>query len=131
MDVPHDQAGTFEPQIVKKRQCRLTGVDDVVLSLYTKVPTTGEIGAHATGKSRSVAWRWFRNIGGLMPVVLRLIPAGSCSPVHSAARSCAVKVTGGSHPRIRRPAGHARWCAVLTCIAGQSIKFIEIGRTHC
>src|ERR1700742_2202661 len=32
--VPGDRGGTFEPQIVKKRQRRLTGVDEIVLSLY-------------------------------------------------------------------------------------------------
>src|ERR1700751_5099792 len=33
IEVPRDRAGTFEPQIVKKRQRRLTGVDEIVLSL--------------------------------------------------------------------------------------------------
>src|SRR5947209_5255383 len=46
IEVPRDRAGTFEPQIVKKRQRRLSGVDDVVLSLYAKGLTTGEISAH-------------------------------------------------------------------------------------
>ena len=44
--VPRDRAGTFEPQIVRKRQRRMKGVDDVVLSLYAKGLTTGEISAH-------------------------------------------------------------------------------------
>jgi hypothetical protein len=44
--VPRDRAGTFEPQIVKKRQRRLSGVDEVVLSLYAKRLTTGEMSAH-------------------------------------------------------------------------------------
>jgi transposase-like protein len=44
--VPRDRAGTFEPQIVRKRQRRLSGVDEVVLSLYAKGLTTGEICAH-------------------------------------------------------------------------------------
>src|SRR5918999_4434541 len=44
--VPRDREGTFEPQIVKKRQRRLTDVDEVVLSLYAKGLTTGEISAH-------------------------------------------------------------------------------------
>ena len=43
IDVPRDRAGTFEPQIVKKRQRRLSGVDEIVLSLYAKGLTTGEI----------------------------------------------------------------------------------------
>jgi transposase-like protein len=46
VDVPRDRAGTFEPKIVKKRQRRLSGVDEVVLSLYSKGLTTGEISAH-------------------------------------------------------------------------------------
>jgi transposase-like protein len=46
LDVPRDRASTFEPQIVKKRQRRLSGVDEVVLSLYAKGLTTGEISAH-------------------------------------------------------------------------------------
>ena len=46
IDVPRDREGTFEPQIVKKRQRRLSGVDEVVLSLYAKGLTTGEISAH-------------------------------------------------------------------------------------
>jgi len=46
IDVPRDRAGTFEPQIVRKRQRRLTGVDEMVLSLYAKGLTTGEISAH-------------------------------------------------------------------------------------
>jgi putative transposase len=46
IDVPRDRAGTFEPQIVKKRQRRLGEVDGIVLSLYAKGLTTGEISAH-------------------------------------------------------------------------------------
>jgi transposase-like protein len=37
-----DRAGTFEPQIVRKRQRRLSGVDEMVLSLYAKGLTTGK-----------------------------------------------------------------------------------------
>ena len=44
--MPRDRDGSFEPQIVKKRQRGLTGVDEIVLSLYAKGLTTGEISAH-------------------------------------------------------------------------------------
>nr|AHX39407.1 hypothetical protein wt6.30c [Streptomyces sp. WT6] len=44
--VPRDREGSFEPQIVKKRQRRLTGVDEMVLSLSAKGLTHGEISAH-------------------------------------------------------------------------------------
>ena len=43
IDVPRDRDGTFEPQLVAKRQRRLTGVDDLVISLSAKGLTTGEI----------------------------------------------------------------------------------------
>lgn len=44
--VPRDRAGSFEPQLVKKRQRRLGGVDEMVLSLSAKGLTHGEISAH-------------------------------------------------------------------------------------
>jgi hypothetical protein len=43
IEVPRDREGPFEPQIVRKRQRRLSGVDEMVLSLYAKGMTTGEI----------------------------------------------------------------------------------------
>ena len=46
IEVPRDRASSFEPQIIKKRQRRLNGVDEIVLSLYAKGLTTGEISAH-------------------------------------------------------------------------------------
>lgn len=46
IDVPRDRDGSFEPQIVKKRQRRLSDVDEVVLSLVAKGLTTGEVSAH-------------------------------------------------------------------------------------
>ena len=46
IEVPRDREGTFEPQIVRTRQRRLSGVDEMVLSRYAKGLTTGEISAH-------------------------------------------------------------------------------------
>jgi hypothetical protein len=46
IEVPRDRDATFEPRIVKKRQRRLGDVDEIVLSLYAKGLTTGEISAH-------------------------------------------------------------------------------------
>jgi putative transposase len=45
ISVPRDRDGSFEPVIVKKRQRRLTHVDEMILSLYAKGLTTGEISA--------------------------------------------------------------------------------------
>jgi len=46
IDVPRDRNGTFEPKIVGKRQRRMTGIDDLVISLVAKGLTTGEVSAH-------------------------------------------------------------------------------------
>ncbi len=47
IEVPRDTNSTFDPVIVKKRQRRLTGIDEIVLSLTAKGLTTGgEIAAH-------------------------------------------------------------------------------------
>jgi putative transposase len=44
--VPRDRKGTFEPQLVKKRQTMLTGFDDKVLSLYGRGMSTRDIQGH-------------------------------------------------------------------------------------
>jgi|SRR3954470_1724714 len=46
IEVPRDREGSFDPQLVKKRQRRLGGVDTIVLSLTAKGLTTGEVSAH-------------------------------------------------------------------------------------
>jgi putative transposase len=46
VEVPRDRDSSFEPQIVAKRQRRLGGVDDMVVSLVAKGLTTGEVQAH-------------------------------------------------------------------------------------
>ena len=46
IEVPRDRDGTFEPAIVRKRQRRLDGIDQIVLSLTARGLTTGEISAH-------------------------------------------------------------------------------------
>src|SRR5271167_4715427 len=43
---PRDTNSSFDPQIVKKRQRRLTGIDEIVLSLTAMRLTTGEVAAH-------------------------------------------------------------------------------------
>ena len=44
--VPRDRDASFAPKIVAKRQRRMTGVDDLVISLVAKGLTTGEVQAH-------------------------------------------------------------------------------------
>ncbi len=40
--VPRDREGSFEPQIVRKRQKRLSGVDEMVIPVSAKDLTTGK-----------------------------------------------------------------------------------------
>jgi transposase-like protein len=42
IEVPRDREGSFDPKIVAKRQKRLSGVDEMVISLSAKGLTTGE-----------------------------------------------------------------------------------------
>ena len=46
IEVPRDREGEFVPQIIAKRQSRLSGLDSVVLSLYGKGMTVRDIQAH-------------------------------------------------------------------------------------
>ena len=46
VEVPRDRNATFEPVIVPKRTRRLGDIDTIVLSLFAKGLTTGEISAH-------------------------------------------------------------------------------------
>ena len=46
IEVPRDRAGTFEPVLVRKRQTRLPGFDDKVISMYARGMTVREIQGH-------------------------------------------------------------------------------------
>lgn len=43
VETPRDRDGTFEPQLVKKRQVRLAGMEEKILALYAKGMTTRDI----------------------------------------------------------------------------------------
>jgi putative transposase len=46
IDVPRDRTSEFEPQIIKKRQTRFDGLDDKIISLYSRGMTVREIQGH-------------------------------------------------------------------------------------
>lgn len=69
LDVPRDRDGTFDPQTVRKRQRRLHGVDEMVISLCAKGLTTGEISAHlaevyGAAVSKETIWKDHRRRAG-------------------------------------------------------------------
>jgi len=43
LETPRDREGTFEPQLIRKRQTRVTGFDDQILAMYAKGMTTRDI----------------------------------------------------------------------------------------
>ena len=43
LETPRDRLGTFEPEIVKKGQTRMTGMDEQILCLYAKGLSTRDI----------------------------------------------------------------------------------------
>ena len=46
VNTPRDRAGSFEPQIVRKRQRRFEGFDEKILALYARGMSTRDISAH-------------------------------------------------------------------------------------
>src|SRR5579875_3276877 len=46
IDAPRDRDGSFQPQIVKKRQRRFIGFDEKILALYSRGLSTRDIEAH-------------------------------------------------------------------------------------
>jgi putative transposase len=46
IDAPRDRDGSFEPQLVRKRQRRFKGFDDKILALYSRGLSTRDIEAH-------------------------------------------------------------------------------------
>jgi putative transposase len=46
LDVPRDRKSDFEPQIVKKRQEDISGLEEKIISMYAKGMTTRDIQAH-------------------------------------------------------------------------------------
>jgi putative transposase len=46
IDAPRDRDGSFEPQIVRKRQRRFQGFDEKILALYSRGLSTRDIEAH-------------------------------------------------------------------------------------
>jgi putative transposase len=46
---PRDRAGSFEPQLVRKRQTRLAGLDERVLDLYAGGMSVRDIASHLSG----------------------------------------------------------------------------------
>jgi len=85
IEVPRDRDATFDPVIVRKRQRRLTDVDTVVLSLYAKGLSTGEISAHfAEVYGASVSKDTFSRITDAVPKDMQAWSSGPLLPLDAA-----------------------------------------------
>jgi transposase-like protein len=51
IEVHHDMDASFQPTIVQKRQRRLTGVDQIVLSLSVGLDNRGDFGRRAASST--------------------------------------------------------------------------------
>jgi transposase-like protein len=79
IEVPRDIDATFSPTIVKKRQRRLSGVDQIVLSLSARGLTTGEISAHFTEVYGTSVSR--ETVSKITDQVLEEMTAWMCRPL--------------------------------------------------
>ncbi len=113
IDVPRDRDGTFEPQIVRKRQRRLTGVDEIVLSLYAKGLRPGR---SARTSRRSTARRCSKEtISRITDKVVEEMRTGSPAArrrlrggVHRRDHGQGPRRAGRQPARLRRDRGHPR-----------------------
>lgn len=46
LNIPRDRKGEFEPQLVKKYQTDITGIEDKIISMYAKGMTVRDIQSH-------------------------------------------------------------------------------------
>jgi hypothetical protein len=107
--VPRDRDSSFEPEIVAKRQRRLAGVEDMVISLSAKGLTHGEIAAHlAEVYGAEVSKQTITTILGIRTVTSYLTGSNAIEP--SGIR--AFKINGV--PMVIRGGVSTRICSWIT-----------------
>jgi putative transposase len=109
ISVPRDRDASFAPAIVAKRQRRLSGVDDRVISLVAKGLTTGEVQAHlaeiygAQVSRETISTITDRVLDGLAEWQSRPLDPGRFTPCCSWMPSTSRSEMG------RRPTGPSTW----------------------
>jgi putative transposase len=107
ISVPRDRDSSFEPKIVAKRQRRLTGVEEMVISLSAKGLTHGEISSHlqeiygAEVSKQTITAITDRVMDGMAEWQSRPL-----DPVYAVVFIDAIQV---KIPRARSPAGRSTW----------------------
>jgi putative transposase len=71
IDTPRDRDGSFGPKIVRKRQRRFEGFDDMILALYSRGTSRSE-GHWSVPKHALVAWESGQIPKGFQPTICSL-----------------------------------------------------------
>lgn len=111
IEVPRDRTGSFDPQLVRKRQRRLAGFDEKVLALYARGMTTREIQGHLKelyGVQVSPAL-----ISAVTDAVMEDVRAWQARPLEA---FYPVVYLDAIHLKIRT-SGHVQNCAVYVALA--------------
>ena len=112
--VPRDRDASFAPKIVAKRQRRLGGVDDLVISLVAKGLTTGEVQAHlaevygAEVSRDTICAITDRVLEGLAEWQSRPLDAGLRGAVHRRDQRQDPRRPRRQPADLRHPGGHRR-----------------------
>lgn len=120
IEVPRDRDGSFEPQLVRKRQRRLAGFDEKVLALYARGMTTREIQGHLKelyGVKVSPAL-----ISAVTDAVLQDVQAWQSRLLES---WYPIVYLDAIHLKIRT-SGHVQTCAVYVAVAINSEGHKEV-----
>ncbi len=134
VEVPRDRASSFEPVIVPKRQRRMGGIDDIVVSLVAKGLTTGEVQAHlaeiyGAQVSREIRERGYQGSSNLLVRYINQGRLDSDRPHLSPRRATRIlltrpdHLTPGQHETL---AGLEGACPEMTALAGLIRSFAAL-----
>ena len=107
ISVPRDRDSSFEPKIVAKRQRRLTGVDDMVISLSAKGLTHGEISAHLLEVYGAEVSK--QTITAITERVMEGLAEWQASPWTRCTQCCSSTPSTSRSARARSPTGPSTW----------------------
>jgi hypothetical protein len=98
---PRDRQGSFDPQLVGKRQTRLAGLDERVLDLYAGGMSTRDIAAHQ-GPRRARSRGRPQAPDACTSTRHRLAPTSSLKPSQPLAKTSAAAGADPAHPKAAR-----------------------------
>ena len=112
LSVPRDRDSSFEPKIVARRQRRLNGIEEIVISLSAKGLTHGEIAAHlaevygAEVSKQTITAITDRVMEGLAEWQAPAVEPGLCGAVHQRGQREDPRGPGRQPAHLRRAGRH-------------------------